>query len=60
MPKKAAKHINDIWENPLEWWDNPKTLLARNNFNYVCGSVDDNPIDQWASFFKVYTTDVVN
>ena len=59
-PKKAAKHINDIWENPLEWWDNPKTLLARNNFNYVCGSVDDNPIDQWASFFKVYTTDVVN
>jgi putative transferase (TIGR04331 family) len=31
-PSLAGKHINRIWQNPLEWFHSDKVRKVRNNF----------------------------
>lgn len=53
-PDKAAEHINHIWGDPLKWWNEPKTVRAREHFFDVCGGrTPGNAVDLWANFFKV-------
>ena len=51
-PYKAAEHINNIWDNPIEWWNSHQVLQARKMFFDTCGNVKEDSIDEWASFFR--------
>ena len=51
-PKKAAVHINNIWENPELWWNKSETFKVRQNYIQMCCKTNDNWINEWASFFK--------
>lgn len=48
----AANHINNIWDNPLVWWNSNSVLEARQMFFDICGDVDDDWADEWSSFFR--------
>ncbi len=50
-PFIAAKHINTIHNNPLEWWDKSNTVKARDKFINTCTKVSDNPLKEWSDFF---------
>jgi FkbM family methyltransferase len=51
-PLKAAEHINQVLDNPDEWWLDPSTRKAVDYFFEMCGTVSDNWVDEWVSFFK--------
>jgi putative transferase (TIGR04331 family) len=51
-PFDAAHHINKIWDNPYKWWHSEKVIYAREYFFEMCGSVDNNWINEWSDFFK--------
>lgn len=48
----AAKHVNNINSNPGLWWNDDKTLFARNMFFNVCGTLGGNPLLVWKKFFQ--------
>ena len=50
--KKAARHINEIWSDPQEWWESSKVSSAREMFFSMCGRTNPNWIDEWSLFFK--------
>jgi putative transferase (TIGR04331 family) len=31
-PVQAAQHINEIWDNPLKWYNSKNVIQVRNNF----------------------------
>lgn len=51
-PKAAANHINDIWNEPLVWWDSPDVISARSDFirQTIGGEVDH--IKKWVNFIE--------
>jgi len=51
-PIKAAEHINQVWDNPDEWWHDSSTREAVNYFFKMCGNVSDDWVNEWASFFE--------
>jgi putative transferase (TIGR04331 family) len=51
-PIMAANHINMVHENPFEWWNRDDTVKARNMFLDACSVSSENPIADWADFFK--------
>jgi putative transferase (TIGR04331 family) len=51
-PLLAAKHVNTISNNPVEWWEKEQTIYARSMFFRFCGEVNDNPLGEWATFFR--------
>lgn len=51
-PLKAASHINEIWEEPLLWWNDPITLHARKFFHDMCGTIKNNWLQEWTVFFQ--------
>lgn len=48
----AAKHVNDVGDNPQKWWESDETLKARNFFHDMCGKMSSDPINEWVNFFK--------
>ncbi len=48
----AASHINNIFDDPMKWWNLKSTRDARNLFNDMCLTVEKNPISSWTSFFN--------
>ena len=48
----AALHINNIFDDPMEWWNTKKVKLARSQFDDICLTIDDDPIKLWTRFFK--------
>lgn len=51
-PNDASNHINENWESPELWWNQPEVISAREMFIEYCGNVDENWLDSWVSFFK--------
>jgi len=49
--KEAANHINNIWDDPREWWNSPKVMLAKEMFFDMCGRTNPNWTDDWSAFF---------
>ena len=47
----AANHIEQIYDDPMEWWNTEKVKLARLQFDDVCLTIDDDPIKSWTRFF---------
>ena len=51
-PLKAAEHINQVWDNPDEWWLDPSTRRAIDYFFEMCGTVGDEWTVEWIDFFQ--------
>jgi len=51
-PKQAAIHINEIFDNPYEWWEKEETKIAKKYFHEMCGEIIPDGINKWVSFFK--------
>ncbi len=50
-PVHAASHIDKILDYPESWWSNPEIEQARENYNNLCGNVQNNWLDEWGTFF---------
>ena len=50
--ESAANHINNIWNNPLEWWESNEVFRARKMFFDICGDSDEDWLDEWSNFFS--------
>ena len=50
--ESAAAHINQIYDDPLSWWDSAKVVQARELFFSECVSVNPNGTDAWAQFLN--------
>ena len=44
----AAKHINSIWDHPLDWWNNDKVLKVREEFINNFAMISESPIEKWS------------
>ncbi|MCQ1538469.1 hypothetical protein FTO68_05640 [Methanocalculus taiwanensis] len=51
-PKSAAYHVNAIWDNPDQWWNNSEVLAARESFHQMACRNDSNWLEQWTAFVK--------
>ena len=51
-PGEAATHVNNICNNPMEWWNKKETIRARNMFFDMCVKVSSDPVVEWSNFFK--------
>ena len=49
---KLIKHLNEIWNNPSMWWDNPKTKEKINNFNSKYNRPPNKAIERFANCLK--------
>ena len=49
-PKKAAKHVKKIINDPKKWWDSHSTTQARNFFLSECGNISDDWLNEWKDF----------
>ena len=50
-PNEAAEHINAVWDDPDQWWQDPSTQKAVNYFFEMTGRVNDDWVDEWVGFF---------
>jgi putative transferase (TIGR04331 family) len=48
----AAAHINEIYDNPLSWWNSTKVVQARKLFFSECISINSNGADIWTQFLN--------
>nr|AAR37698.1 conserved hypothetical protein [uncultured marine bacterium 440] len=51
-PYEASKHINEIWDNSLHWWNSKKVLEARNLFTEYCSIEKENNFAYWKKLLK--------
>ena len=51
-PHEASKHINNIWNNPLDWWNSKEVLEARDLFSEYCSIEKDNNLSYWKKLLK--------
>ena len=50
--ESAAAHINQIYDDPLSWWDSTKVVQARELFFSECISINSNGTDVWTQFLN--------
>lgn len=50
-PVQAARHINLIWNNPLNWWNSPAVRNTRDLFKDITCNNKDDPMQDWLNFF---------
>ncbi|MDG1203239.1 MAG: LIC12162 family protein [SAR86 cluster bacterium] len=55
-PSSAARHVERIADNPLQWWNEPKTILARKKFNDLCLTIENDPIYSWTELFRAISS----
>ncbi len=48
----AKKHLINIWDNPLEWWNSKKILSIRSEFQRVCSLKTKDDFSEWYNFLK--------
>ena len=51
-PYEASKHINEIWDNPLHWWNSKKVLEVRNLFTEYCSIEKEDNFAYWKKLLK--------
>ena len=49
----AKKHLINIWDNPLEWWNSKKILSIRSEFQRVCSLKTKDDFSEWYNFLKI-------
>ena len=53
-PHEAAEHINAVWDDPDQWWQDASTQKAVNYFFEMTGRVNDDWVDEWVGFFDKF------
>ena len=48
----AAAHINNIFDDPMKWWNANSTKEAVKLFNEMCLTDSKDPINSWTKFFN--------
>ena len=48
----AAMHLERIVEDPMRWWNESETAIAREKFNDLCLTIDPEPFNLWVKFFN--------
>jgi len=48
----AAAHINEVYDNPLSWWNSTKVVQAREFFFSECISISSDGADIWTQFLN--------
>ena len=56
----ASEHIESIFDDPMRWWNDSETVLARQMFDEMCLTIKSDSVDVWASFFKSLSEGSVN
>ena len=51
-PQKAAKHINNIWNDVQGWWQCKEVIESRNKFHQIALNNNKNWNEEWLNFFK--------
>lgn len=51
-PSKAANHIQDIYNDPLRWWNSDEVIKARKKFNDICLTESSDPLRDWHLFLS--------
>ena len=51
-PQSAANHLNDIYKDPLSWWNNTKVQNVKNLFCDKYAQSNSKWIKKWKSFLK--------
>jgi putative transferase (TIGR04331 family) len=51
-PKECADHMNEIWNNPLTWWNDPKTQNVVKNFIDNYANVPRYPISKLSTIIN--------
>lgn len=59
-PYEASKHINKIWDNPLDWWNSKKVLEVRNLFTEYCSIEKEDNLAYWKKLLKNQINGQVN
>lgn len=50
--KEAAEHINEVWSNPLSWWNSPNVLNTINELKDNFCKISNNGINEWTNFLE--------
>lgn len=53
--KLAAEKVNEIWENPTKWWNQPEVQKAKDEFCYMYARTSSNWREEWTSYLKGIT-----
>jgi len=51
-PYAASKHINEIWDCPLEWWNSKNVQDVRNLFTEYCSMEKEDNFSYWKKLLK--------
>ncbi|WP_169312406.1 LIC12162 family transferase [Methanoplanus limicola] len=51
-PESAAKMVNEIYKDPLSWWNKPEVQEAKDEFCYQFARTSDDWMKQWKNEFK--------
>jgi putative transferase (TIGR04331 family) len=51
-PQSAAAKVNEVYKDPMVWWNSPEVQAARKNFCQRFARTEENWIDEWKKRFK--------
>ena len=51
-PQLLNKHLNNIWDNPLKWWNNKTIINLREEYSNLCSLEKKDNLKYWINFFK--------
>ena len=46
-------HLQNIWENPLKWWNSDQIKVLRNEFSVLCSENNKNFIEEIITLKKI-------
>ena len=52
--QSAINHLNNIYDNPFQWWNSDKILKIKEKFHNLCFVKKKNDLDYWKNFFLSY------
>ncbi len=56
-PDAAARKIEEIYDDPLDWWTSEEVLGAVNRYREEFAYVGERPVEEWATFLEELHTE---
>ncbi len=56
-PDAAARKIEEIYDDPLDWWTSEEVLSAVNRYREEFAYVGERPVEEWATFLEELHTE---
>jgi putative transferase (TIGR04331 family) len=51
-PEAAARKINEVYPDPLDWWNSTQVTAAVNQYKKEFAYVGERPVKEWAEFLE--------